>query len=393
MTAGYGPGGGLWNKLVATPGQALYLGESGGVLLLAPPGESPGAMPLYTMQCRVLYLLRENGPDTGYPLPTTGDYTAAVIQRDLNIALAGFISETGIAPDIADRMDVLPVFPVLDYPVPPGLVSLTRIEYTPVGQQTYALIGYSLTEFDNAIGIMISNDVGQPTCFRQPFAGYIRLQPQPGPGNATGPGTGIITLGGAPVAGQTIHATLVYGALTVTTLPYTVLNTDTTSSIAFKLASSINVSAAVTGANAFLQPPSTNQNVITLTALAAPGTGITYATTMTGTGLTSSPSAATTLSPTGDTMTFYYSSMGNVMVNPGDTPGIPAMFHNALVYRVLADYWERKQDGAQADRYLRKYEKLVEKGKSLTFDINRSTQPSIAGGEWDDDNAFLPGGW
>ena len=35
---------------------------------------------------------------------------------------------------ISERMDTFPVYPVLDYPLPIGCSSITRIEYTPFGQ-------------------------------------------------------------------------------------------------------------------------------------------------------------------------------------------------------------------------------------------------------------------
>src|SRR5215469_10703284 len=100
-----------FNKLVASPGNQLLLGSEGGSLLLGPPGSPAGVMNLTTMCNRTWHLLRENGPDNGYPPPTINtDYPQSVVIRDLNIALAQYISETGLAPDISDRMDQFPVF-------------------------------------------------------------------------------------------------------------------------------------------------------------------------------------------------------------------------------------------------------------------------------------------
>jgi hypothetical protein len=59
----------------------------------------------------------------------------------------------------------------------------------------------------------------------------------------------------------------------------------------------------------------------------------------------------------------------------------------ALVYRVLVDYWMRKQDKAQSDAYRAAYQDMVVRAKSYTFDMNRSTQPTIAG---DDDEDLNP---
>src|SRR5271155_3435872 len=91
--AGQGPGG-QYGRLAVDQSQRLYLGASGGTLLLAPPGAAPGSMSLTDMQNRTWHLLREDGPDTGYPAPVTGDFTITVVTRDLNIALAQWISQT-----------------------------------------------------------------------------------------------------------------------------------------------------------------------------------------------------------------------------------------------------------------------------------------------------------
>lgn len=381
----------MYNRIVAAPGQSINLGTEGGVLLLGPPGRVPGSMSLTDLQNRTWHLLRENGPDTGFPAPTNGDFVQSVVTRDLSIALAQFISETGIAPAISERMDAFPVYPVLDYPVPPSLVSLTRVEYTPAGSYTYTLAGLSIEEFDSVTGGILPPTTGQPRYYREPFAGYIRLQPQPSQGNAVGPGAGTITIAGTPTVGQHITATLVDGSTSVTTVPYVVLSTDTTSTIATALSNAINESAAVTGAGAFLAPTSTAENVVSVTALAAPGTQITVQGAITGSGATVSPTSATALSPTGDTITFYYSSLGNVLQEPNDTPGIPPQFHMALVYRVLSDYWERKADPGQSDRYMKKYLAMVQRAKAYVFDMQRSTQPTIAGDNIDDFPAWPEG--
>ena len=336
-------------------------------------------MDLVTMQSKTLFLLREDGPDTGYPMPTTGDFTAAIIARDLNIAMAQLLSETGFAPDLSDRMDTFPVFPVMDYPVPLGLVGLYQIDYTPAGQMTYTLNGMSMSEWTRDIGGVQPPVFGQPLTYREPFAGYVRLYPQPGQGNAVGPGVGIITLSGPPSIGDQTYIVASNGTQTVTTAEYTTTATDTTSTIAVQLMTKLNQSSAVQGVGSFLQPSSTISNTLNLTAITPPGTSITYQVVTTSTTMTATPSTQTNLFPNGDTITFYYSTTGTLLVNPGDVPNVPPAFCMPIVYRVLADYWMRKQDFQQADAYMKRYEIGVAKAKAYTFDSKRSTQPTVAG--------------
>ena len=381
----------MYNKVAIAPGNELLLGDSGGKLILQPPGQTAGNMSLTDMQNRVWSLLREPGPDSGYPPPTVGDFTASTVQRDLNLALGQFISATGIALSLSERRVDLPVFvvPNGDYPVPADLVSLTQIEYTPAGQNLYELTGLDFSAWRDKFGLVQSPDTGQPYYYRRPYAGYVRLQPIPSLGNAVGPGIGQVGLGGTVLAGQRITITLSNGVTTVTTLPYTVQVTDTFATIAVALATAINVSAAVTGPTAFLAPPTPVQNVINLTAANPPGTSITYYGTISGAGtLTISPVQATNLSPNGDIISFYYTSLGTVMVNPGDTPGIPPQFHMAIVYRVLADYWKIKQDFSQSKDYASEFTAAVREAKGYDLDSDRATSPTI--GYDDDDDAGWP---
>jgi len=352
------------------------------VLLLQPPAEQPGAMGLVDLQNRVWHLLRERGPDTGWPAPTTGDYNIVVVTRDLNIALAQFVGDTGVSAALTEKFGTYPVFPVLDYPLPPDCASLTRVEYTPAGQQTYKLAGLSWEEFDNVTGNYLPNDVGQPYYYRRPFAGYIRLQPQPGPGNFVGPSIGTIVISGTATPGQKVTATLSNGVVIVTTVPYTVQVSDTPATIALALSTAINASPAVTGAGAFYAPSETLANQVNLTSLTAPGTALTYYASLSGAGtLIVEPTTAVNLTPNGDQITFYYSGSGMVLVNPGDTPGIPPLYHIALVYRVLVDYWERKGDSGASDRYLKKFTSAVNHAKAYKYDSDQSTQYTLAGGD------------
>jgi hypothetical protein len=382
----------VFNRLVASPGQNISLGASGGVLLLAPskanPGQPPGSMPLSTMQARLFSMIREDGPDTGYPLPTTGDFTAAAAARDLTIALAQFISDTGLAPDLLDRRDDFPVYPVLDQPLPLGCTSLHRIEYKPRGQQLYTLRGLSMNEFDNTIGSVLPADTGQPYYYREPYAGYVRLQPQPGPGQAQNMGTGQVIFLGIPTVGDTTYLTVSNGIVTVITESYVTEANDTLASIASALIALLDVTVAITNTGPPILASAVNNgsNTITLTAFTAPGTEIMYSVTTTSTTMTATPTVLTNFNGGGDTITFYYASLGVVLALPGDTPGIPPQFHIGPVYRVASDYWLRKQDFNQAKSYLDRYEMTVAKAKAFTFDTKRSTQPSVGG----DSSEFEP---
>ena len=375
-----------YDRLGIGPGEDLSLGSDGGVLLVTPP--PPGAMSRTDMENRIWSLLREPGPDQGYPAPQSGDFPQAMVDRDLNIALGNFISETGLAPAISDHMRAFPVFAVLDYPLPPSLVSLARAEYTPAGLPTYVLQGLSFEDFDSMTGGMIMPTFGQPYFYRKPFDGYIRLQPQPSLGNQNGYGVGTMTFTGSPTVGDSITVKLVNGVVSVIVPPYYVSPTDNLGTIANNVANLINNSAAVTGPNQFLQPAETSQNQITLAAIQSPGTSITYQVLTDSTTMIVEPNNATNLAPNGDTITFYYSSLGSVLVAPGDTPGIPAQFQMALVYRCLMDYWAVKQDFNQAKLYEQRYNVFVMRAKAFVFDSDRATQPTIAG---DDSEFVFPG--
>jgi hypothetical protein len=344
-------------------------------------------MTLTDLQNRTWHLLREDGPDNGFLAPVTGDYNVTVVTRDINIALAQFISQTGIAPAINERQDTYPVFPVLDQPLPPSLISIMRVEYTPYGQPLYKLIAQSFTEFDNRTGNALPTTTGQPYFYREPYAGYIRLQPQPSAGNAVGPGIGSFTLTGTPSAGQQVTAILTNSPQQVTTGVYVVTLADTLSTVAVQIANLVNNSAAVTGNNAFLATTSTSGATIQVTSLLTPGTSITVQINITGTTMVVTPIGATHLTATGDSITYYYTSLGVILVNAGDVPNIPPQFHMALVYRVLVDYWRRKQDFNQSKAYKESWDEEIARGKAYTFDMNRASQPTIAGN--DEDSGYV----
>jgi len=351
---------------------------------------TPGAMSLYDLQCRILHLLFEPGPDTTgvAVIPTTGDFPATTLTRDLNIWLGMYIGLTGMAPAMTDVVQTEPIVAGLDFALPANCASLVRVEYTPAGQYPYTLVGKSFDEFDSTTGGIVPPATGQPYYYRQPFGGLIRMQPQPGPGNA-GQALATLTLSGTPTAGNQVTATLAYGALNVTTTPYTVLSTDTLASIATALAAAINASSAVSGAQAFLATATVPLDgpTVQLTSLAT-GTGgnaITAYGTVTGSTLQISPTIATALAGGGvpDEITIYFESLGSILVNPTDMPGIPAQFNMAPAYGCLSDYWLRKGDLAQAKAYEGKFDRLVRLGKQYVFDNDRSTQPTLAGEDVD----------
>lgn len=376
------PGAGQFNQLLWAPGEPIRWDDvNGGIIELAPPSQVAGEMTFAQMQAKVWHLLREPGPDNGYPIPTTGDFPQAVVQRDLNLMLAQFISATGIAPTLSDKQCTVGVFPVLDMPLPPDYQSLTNVDYTPAGGVTYSLLATSFSEW-NSYYTGTTTLTGIPERYRQPWAGYIRLWPQPGPGQAFGPGIATVTFNGTPDAGDTVQITITNNPNAPVVVPtYTVLASDTTASIAQAYANLIATSAACVGATAFLAAPTVADNSFQLTALVAPGTQISFLPTIATSDneLTVTPAGLAYLQPNGDTMTFYYSSTGTLMNDPNDSPGIPVQFHIALVYGVLADYWLRKQDPDGLARVFKtRFDEAVLQAKRYEWDSDRATAPTAA---------------
>ena len=383
---------GIYNRLVAAPGQPLALGPEGGVLLLNPPAQIAGQLTFQDMQNRVWHLLRVPGPDTGFLPPVVGDYNATVVQRDLNIWTGRFIGETGLACDVSDRLVTVPVFAGQDYPVPPDMQSLYQIDYTPAGQQTFPLISVNMKEW-NAYCADITLSVGQPSAFREPFAGYIRLFPQPSAGQALGPGIGTITFTGNIHAGDTAQVTLQNPPNAAVVVPtYTVKVSDTFDTIAQNVANLIAASNACVGPSAFLLPPSVSSSgQVQLSAINIPGTQITYITTLNaGSQLVVTPNGIANLTPSGDTMTFYYSSTGNFLMYPGDTTQIPPQLQMAPVHGVLSEYWPRKGDDKLGAYFLSLYDRAVKMAKELGWNVRRSGPQTIAGFAYDDDFDYRP---
>ncbi len=239
-------------------------------------------MTLSDLQNRLWHLLREPGPDTGDQIVLIGDFSQPTVQRDLNIALQVFISETGLAPALTDKVVTLPITAGLDYTLPTDLASLSRVEYTQAQSglvYPYPLDGYSFAAFDEATsdGAALT-ETGAPYAYREPYAGQIRLNPYPTAGNVAG----------------------------------------------------------------------------------------------------------------GDTITLYYSSLGNTLVNLTDVPGIPVQFHMALVYYCLADYWPRKEEDERGKDYLAKFEARVARAKAYLYDSNQGAKYAITDDIDDDyDDGFL----
>jgi hypothetical protein len=316
----------------------------------------------------------------------------SVVQRDLNIWLGRFIGETGLASDVSDRQVTVPVFAGMDSPVPPDMQALYGIDYNPAGQTTFPLDSVNMKEW-NAYCAGITGSVGQPSAFREPFAGYIRLFPQPSAGNALGPGIGTVTFNGTPDAGDTVQITITNTPNAPVVVPvYVVLAGDTLSSIAQAVANLVNASNAVVGPSAFLQPCGTSSNSFQLTAINPPGTQITYLTTVTSSDseLTVVPNGSANLEPNGDTMTFYYSSTGKWLMYPGDTTQIPPQLQMALVHGVLSEYWPRKGDAKQGEYYLSLYDRAVKMAKELGWNVRRSGPQTLAGFGYDNDFDYGP---
>jgi len=378
----------LYNRLIVGPnGESLYLGEDGGDLLLSPTNVSPGALTLAQMQAKVWHLLRVNGPANGFPPPVDqSDFPPDTVTNDLNCALAQFISDSGLAPALSDRMLTTKVVAALDIPIPPGAISVTRLEYTPAGSPLYVLQGKSFQEFDTITGGSIYQYTGQPYYYRAPYFGTVRMQPQPGPGQASNSGVGNIFINGVQDPGSVYTVTIVANGVT-RTISYVVQPGDSNQTVAFNLAGLINGS-----------PPSnllTAQVSLTLGSqiqLFVPNlTPVSYSIVLTGstTNANAQPSTLTPVEMVGDLFTWYYTSNGTLLVNPGDTPGIPDNFHIALPYRVLGDYWMRKNEPSTAELYMKRYVSKVERAKAFTYDSDRMTQPTLA--SYDDDEIDGPG--
>lgn len=355
---------------------------------------------------RVLYLLREEtyNQDPSQPpnIPSPADFPQAWLTTDLNYAQQLFMSATGWAPRLTEKMVSLPMVAGLDYVLPADLVSLTRIEYQSpaLSANPYKLIERNFDAFDMITsGGFNLGDVGAPTDYRSPFGSQasanvaVRMWPAPTYGNA-GQASGSLVITNVPLAGDTVFAFLSNGISNVTVGPYVVLATDNIYSIALALSGLINASTAVTGVGAFLQTTFTlGSNSIQLASIATNtvGNGYTYRGQTVGQ-TKISPTASTNLSGGGlpDNIILYYTSNGTLMVQGTDFPGIPTHYHGALADYVLSIYWRRKNDPTQqADKYRADWMRQVHEAKAYPLDSDRASTPAFVDEESVDGGLYV----
>ena len=376
----------LYNRLRTGQGGSLRAGQ-GGALLLSRPGQSPGAMNLSQMQAKLWHLLRINGPANGFPAPTDpfSDFPPTLVAQDLTIAQAQFIADTGFRPKVSDRMETTRVFPLLDQPVPPSLMSLKKVEYTQLGSgggTTYSLPGQSMMDFDNKTGGAIwPTNTGPPSFYREIFDGTIRMWQPPGPGQAASAGEGFFFVNGVPVAGDAVQMFITNFGITVSPIVFVGAG-DTAQTLATNMAGALQADPQISEWLTAINPPDDATAVELFVQNLDPVTYYATVTRQSGSTLAVDPSTVTTVEQVGDKITWYYSSNGRVLGLPGDSPGIPDNYHVALIYRVLADYWDRLEDAGQADRYLKKYADAVQHAKAFAFDADQDVQPTLAGEEF-----------
>jgi hypothetical protein len=354
---------------------------------------------LNELRNRVLFLLREqtyNQDPTQAPvIPIPADFPLAWLDLDLNYAQQVLMSAAGLAPRLTEKVVTLPMVAGLDYTLPADLSSLTRIEYLSpsVNATPYPLIERNFDAFDIVTSAGFGQgSVGAPTDYRSPFGNTggvagggqgtvkIRLWPQPTFGNA-GQASGQLVIGGNPVAGNTVFATLSDGISNWTAGPYIVTATDTIFSIALGLAALINASPAVTGGafqTTFTQGTASIQ--LAANVIGAPGNAYSYFGMQVGGGALITPTAKTFLAGGGqnDSIIIYYTGLGNLMISGTDYPGLPAQFHDGLADYVLSIYWRRKQDpDKQAQRYAADWIQRVREMKAFPLDSDRASTPAF----------------
>lgn len=358
---------------------------------------------------KVLTLLREEtyaqDPSQAPNIPNPADFSYAGILSDLNYFQQKFMGDTGLTGRLIEKMVSLPIVAGLDYTMPLDMAALTRMEYFSgsLSSGPVVLREKSFDEFDYVTGGGYSlGDTGYPQYYRTLFGSgalvQTRFWPQPGYGNA-GQASNVLQFAGAANPGKTVSATFNNGGTAVTVGPYTMLATDNLPSVTAAFLALINASNAVVGGSPFLTASTTlNTTGINVAALNS-GTGgnaLTFVASTTDTSgvLTVSPTALTNLSGGGiaDLLKIYYTSLGTLMVAGTDYPGMPAQFHIALAYGVLADYWLRKDDADEADRYQARYKELVHRAMAYPLDSDRASVP----GFWDEESiegASIGGGF
>lgn len=147
-------------------------------------------MTLADYQAKIAHLLFAPGPDTGGVIPTTGDYSAATITRDVNLNLDVFVALTNFTPGISEKLFTGPIVAGLDFLLPIDLVTISRIEYTAFGTQPLTMQPVSMIDWDALTGSgQATTQTGQPYYYREPYgsagAMSIRLYPAPVAANVT----------------------------------------------------------------------------------------------------------------------------------------------------------------------------------------------------------------
>ena len=136
-----------------------------------------------------LFLGREDGvnadPTQVPTVAANGTFNNTLMTLMLNNAIKVFLARTGQAPELSDRIFSAPITAGLDYALPSDLTSLARIEYSIGGAGPPRFLrGLDFTAFDNETsGGLAVTSTGYPFFYREPFAGKIRLWPQPAAGN------------------------------------------------------------------------------------------------------------------------------------------------------------------------------------------------------------------
>jgi hypothetical protein len=139
------------------------------------------------------YLREDSGVNFGgLPNVAAGAPNSFVnLLAQLNVALTTFISRTGYAPSLTEIQLLTAVTDTSttngDYALPTGCKSLARIEYQSGSTGFFTpLPQLSFDRFDAETGLQYPNGViGMPDVYREPFAGKIRFNPQPGPAEVT----------------------------------------------------------------------------------------------------------------------------------------------------------------------------------------------------------------
>lgn len=139
------------------------------------------ARSLQELTNRVLLILDEPGANPGGPpaIPAGSLFTQPLITDILNEGVAVFIEEAGYAPTLLDKLATLPIVAGADYALPADLVSLQRVEYRAGAAGAPMLI--PVMDFDH-FDLYSGGDnaaTGAPQIARAPFAGSMRLWPQP----------------------------------------------------------------------------------------------------------------------------------------------------------------------------------------------------------------------